>query len=439
MSRAYKLRAVLAFCVTVVLVTVISVVASKDQRSADVATPENSDLHPHSAGNDGKGNKEKESNSEEAETGPHHGRLLHDGELTVEIAIFEKGTPPVFRVWVSENGKPIDPHKVGVTVELRRLGGKQDHIGFSPKEGFLQGDSVVHEPHSFTVTVRARYKGVTHRWQYESVEGRTRIDPEIAQGLAIKTAIAGPAVLLQHNRVYGRLVMNPEQVREVRARFDGKVDAVKVKLGERVNRGQPVIAINSNENLKTYTVNSPISGVVLQREANPGEQTAGRNLLVIGDDKALLAELEVFPATRQLIHVGDPVFLKIRGHKGLLEGVIRSVDPVIRANQASIVRVALKNPGGGLAPGAFVSADVQVAAFDVALAVKRSALQRFRDFTVVFAQFGDQYEVRMVELGREGRDWVEIIGGLDPGTRYVSENSYIIKADIEKSGAAHDH
>ena len=36
-------------------------------------------------------------------------------------------------------------------------------------------------------------------------------------------------------------------------------------------------------------------------------------------------------------------------------------------------------------------------------------------------------------------EWVEILGGLDPGARYVTENSYVIKADIEKSGASHDH
>jgi cobalt-zinc-cadmium efflux system membrane fusion protein len=26
-----------------------------------------------------------------------------------------------------------------------------------------------------------------------------------------------------------------------------------------------------------------------------------------------------------------------------------------------------------------------------------------------------------------------------PGTRYVTENSYVLKADVEKSGASHDH
>jgi cobalt-zinc-cadmium efflux system membrane fusion protein len=34
---------------------------------------------------------------------------------------------------------------------------------------------------------------------------------------------------------------------------------------------------------------------------------------------------------------------------------------------------------------------------------------------------------------------VEVVDGLAPGTEYVTDNSYLIKADIEKSGASHDH
>ncbi len=45
----------------------------------------------------------------------------------------------------------------------------------------------------------------------------------------------------------------------------------------------------------------------------------------------------------------------------------------------------------------------------------------------------------MLELGREDEEWVEVLGGLKPGTEYVSGNSYLLKADVEKSGASHDH
>jgi len=66
-------------------------------------------------------------------------------------------------------------------------------------------------------------------------------------------------------------------------------------------------------------------------------------------------------------------------------------------------------------------------------------LQSFRDWTVVFIQIGDTYEIRPLELGRSDGRYTEVLNGLNAGDRYVVENSYLIKADIEKSGASHDH
>ena len=99
----------------------------------------------------------------------------------------------------------------------------------------------------------------------------------------------------------------------------------------------------------------------------------------------------------------------------------------------------LPNPEGRLVPGTFVTAEITIGEHEVPLAVRREGLQTFRDFTVVYAQVGDQYEVRMLELGREAGEWVAVLAGIEPGTRYVTAKSYVIKADIEKSGASHDH
>ena len=60
----------------------------------------------------------------------------------------------------------------------------------------------------------------------------------------------------------------------------------------------------------------------------------------------------------------------------------------------------------------------------VPLAVRQAALQRFRDFQVVFACFDDVYEVRMLELGRRNHEWVEVLGGIESGTQYVTENRF---------------
>jgi cobalt-zinc-cadmium efflux system membrane fusion protein len=86
-----------------------------------------------------------------------------------------------------------------------------------------------------------------------------------------------------------------------------------------------------------------------------------------------------------------------------------------------------------------VTGQIVVAERQVPLAVPLAALQTFRDFTVVYARFDDTYEVRMLEHGRRDGQRVEVLDGLRAGTEFVTGNSYLIKADIEKSGASHDH
>ena len=76
---------------------------------------------------------------------------------------------------------------------------------------------------------------------------------------------------------------------------------------------------------------------------------------------------------------------------------------------------------------------------EVPLAVRTEALQRFRDFQVVFAKIGETYEVRMLDLGRQTEEWTEVLGGIEGGQEYVTVNSFLIKADVEKDGASHDH
>jgi cobalt-zinc-cadmium efflux system membrane fusion protein len=120
-------------------------------------------------------------------------------------------------------------------------------------------------------------------------------------------------------------------------------------------------------------------------------------------------------------------------------GSIAQISPTATANQAVSARVVIDNAENYFPPGTHVTGVVRIAEHPVPLAVKRSGLQAFRDFTVVYAQIGDEYEVRMLDLGRQDREWVEVLGGLEPGTRYVTENSFVLKADIEKTGATHDH
>lgn len=372
------------------------------------------------------------------ERGPNNGRMLRDGDFAVELAIFETGVPPEFRAWATRNEEAIDPSAVELTVTLTRLGG-QDEIAFAPQGDYLRGNQVVHEPHSFAVSIDATHQGSQHHWAYESFEGRTRIGPEMADAFGIETEIAGPATLENDITVYGTIVPNPERVREVSARFDGAIQSVDVAVGEVVRQGQQLVTVESNESLQSYAIMAPIAGVVMERAANAGEQTNGRRLFTIVDTSSVWAQLAIFPSDRSRVALGSLVEIAPATGGDAVAGTISYLSPVAGANQAVTARVVLDNRDGHWALGTYVTGTIKSADFEVPLAVRRTGLQSFRDFMVVYAQFGEQYEVRMLDLGRQDDKWVEVLGGLAPGTRYVTENSYVLKADVEKAGASHDH
>jgi cobalt-zinc-cadmium efflux system membrane fusion protein len=377
----------------------------------------------------------------EAETprGPHNGRLLADGPLQIELAIFESGVPPEFRAWTTLNGKPVDPSDVDLSVELTRLGGVVHQVKFAPQGDYLRGDREIVEPHSFDVRIVAKHRGKTHTWSYASYEGRVEIPAAAASAAGIETSTAAPGTLRETLSLYGTVTADPTRVREVRARFPGVIRSAARRIGDRVAAGETLARVESNESLRTYAVAAPIAGIVTDRHAESGEQTGDEPLFVISDYSRVNAELTVFPRDRGRLRSGQPVRVSAEGGTPA-EGVIGYIAPSgDRTSQSLTARVTLENPEGQWTPGQFVEGRVTVGESPVALVVPLSALQTFRDFTVVFAQVGDTYEVRMLDLGRRDAEHVEVLGGLEPGTRIVTQNSYLIKADIEKSGASHDH
>lgn len=371
--------------------------------------------------------------------GPHGGRLLIDDDFILELAIFETGVSPEFRVWLSKGGEAIRPDNVALNVTLTRLGNEKDEIGFTPQEDFLRGDMVIYEPHSFVVTIEASHLGKSHRWQYDNFEGRTKIGSDVAEAFGLETEIAGPATVVEAINVYGFVVPNSEKVRRISARFEGVAQSVGVSVGDRVIAGQKLAEIESNESLKSYPVTSPIAGVVTARRVNPGEQTKGRELFTVMDTSDVWAEFAVFPTDLPRVKRGQRVRVDMAAGSLQRQGVIALLNTTAEANRSVLARVVLDNADGALIPGTNLTGKIQVAEHQVPLAVKRTGLQSFRDFTVVYALINEEYEVRMLDLGRQDGEWIEVLGGIEIGTRYVTLNSYLVKADIEKSGASHDH
>jgi cobalt-zinc-cadmium efflux system membrane fusion protein len=379
------------------------------------------------------------SSAKEVVKGPHNGRMLVNGAFAIELAIFETGVPPEFHAWPTYEGKPVPLDQVALVVDLTRLGDRHDRFTFAPQADYLRADAIVHEPHSFVVNIEAQYKGKTSHWTYESFEGRTTIAANIAEAAGVRTEKAGPAKLEETVSLYGRIVPDPAHQRDVSAQFPGLIQSVRKNLGDRVAAGETLAQIESNESLQTYALKSPIAGTITARKANPGEQSGGSPLFTVTDAAQVVAELSVFPRDRVRIRPGARVKVKVPDSDHVVDGKIENIALIAGADQSVIARARLENREAALITGSFVTAEVAVNEKQVPLAVKTIGLQPFRDFTVVFERIGESYEVRMLELGEQHGEWVEVLGGLEAGAEYVTENSYVIKADVEKSGASHDH
>jgi membrane fusion protein, heavy metal efflux system len=381
-----------------------------------------------------------DSATSEFERGPHGGRLLEHENFAVEISMVEAASP-YFRVYLYEDDKHLPPSAASVNIKLTRLDGEVNEFTFTPEADFLRGSGSVHEPHSFDVEVTAQRAGKeTAQWTYASYEGRTKIADATAQAMGVETRPAQPATLREQLTLSGTVQADPTRVSEVRARYAGVIREVLAQPSSKVRKGSTLAQVQSNESLQNYPLIAPISGTLVEHRARVGEATSDAALFTIMDTSKVWVELDVFQKDLGLIKTGQTVELFDLDERAVASGSIARIGTLATHGSQSVqARVVIDNATGALRPGQFVTARVNVAEHAVALAVEREALQTFRDFDVVFEKVGDAYEVRMLELGRADATHVEVTSGLKPGAHYVARNSYLIKADIEKSGASHDH
>ncbi|MEQ1819005.1 MAG: efflux RND transporter periplasmic adaptor subunit [Terricaulis sp.] len=383
---------------------------------------------------------EHEEAAAEYERGPHRGRMLRDGDFAIEMTIFEDGVPPEFHIYAYRNDQPIDPREVELSVALTRLGGRVDQFRFTPEGDFLKGDAVVTEPHSFDVAVRAVHDGATHDWAYDSYEGRTTIGAAQAEAAGIRVEAAGPATLEETVALSGRVELQPQGRADITAWYPGRIVRMNHAIGARVRRGETLASVTSSESLQTYAIPSPISGVIMARNANVGDVAGADPIYVVADATQVHAEFYVYPRDAERLRAGQAVTVRSLSGEHSVRAEIEAILPTAdMMTQTIIAHVDLPNADGGWRPGQAVEGAAVVQRHEATLAVRTRALQRFRDFTVVFARVGETYEVRMLELGRQTPEWTEVLGGLAPGEVYVSDNAFLIRADIEKSGASHDH
>jgi cobalt-zinc-cadmium efflux system membrane fusion protein len=197
--------------------------------------------------------------------------------------------------------------------------------------------------------------------------------------------------------------------------------------------------------LTRYAIHSPIGGEVIERQLAVGQRLAGdEEVFRIADLSTVWVEVAINARDLGSVRAGQEVIvrsLEETTEEGTIAtGRLSYVGSLVgEATRTARALVTLPNPGGQWRPGQFVEVEVVRSESTVSVAVRREAIQTWREMPVVFAQFGDAFEVRPLTLGRSGKEYVEVLEGLLPGQMYAVEGAFLLRADLEKSGASHDH
>jgi len=275
----------------------------------------------------------------------------------------------------------------------------------------------------------------------ESAPETTTITAAMAEQAGIRVAPVAAGTIADEHDVQGLLTPVDGRVAQVMARFPGPIRSLRANVGDRVAAGQVLASIESNLSLTTYTVSAPISGVVLARQAQVGGVAGeGTPLFEIGDLSTLWVDLHIFGNDTQHITAGVPVTVA-RMTDGVSQTTTleRVLPGTATASQSTVARATLRNDDGLWRPGAAVKARIVVATRPAAQVVPLSALQTMEGKDVVFVRTGETYTARSVRLGARDANQVEVLQGLTLGDEVVTGQSYVVKADIGKAGASHEH
>ena len=199
--------------------------------------------------------------------------------------------------------------------------------------------------------------------------------------------------------------------------------------------------LTSGGNLTRYEIHAPIDGVVVEKHISLGEAVKDdANIFVIADLSTVWAEMTIYAKDLNAVKLGQKAIVNAAAFESQSSGAVSYVGALVgEQTRTAKARVVLPNPKGVWRPGLPVNIELVAGEVEVPVAVSAEAIQTVRDWMVVFGRYGEHFEARPVELGRSDGKFTEVIKGLNAGEQYAANNSFLIKADLGKAGASHDH
>ena len=196
---------------------------------------------------------------------------------------------------------------------------------------------------------------------------------------------------------------------------------------------------NNRRATSTTTFYSTASGFITQLDIREGDYVMeGGTIVKLADLSTLWAEAQVYTSQLAEINNSSIVTVQLPGLEGMeIKGRIEFVNPEINPDtRINLIRVSIPNPRGQLKPGmpAYVSLKSPQRK---TLTLPFDAVIRDGKGATVWVRTGTHsFKNKMVTVGLESGDRIEIKSGLDAGDVVVITGAYLLQSEyIFKKGA----
>lgn len=206
----------------------------------------------------------------------------------------------------------------------------------------------------------------------------------------------------------------------------GKTQQLKLAAGELTAAKGRYLAAQAQYNYSL--IHSPITGVVTSRPLYEGQMaSAGTPLLTVMNISHVVARAHISPDQASLLEVGDPATISLGAGEGEVRGKVSVVSPALDPNSTTVqVWVDAPNPDGRLKPGSTAQVNMVAETFKNVLVIPAAALLTASDGTTSVMVVGSDNIAQQttVKAGIQAGNEVQILSGLEPGERIVTEGAY---------------
>ena len=196
-----------------------------------------------------------------------------------------------------------------------------------------------------------------------------------------------------------------------------------------------------------YILKAPISGVISKKDLVMGENVqSASQLFTIDQLDQLWLEFIVPNAEIVGLSPNQKIEFKSLQTDKIYKAVIQTLNIEADAQTGRLqVRAKVQSSTAELRPNLMVNVLLPQPSDSTALRILQSAVQNVDGKNVVFIATQQEQQVEFhpmpIKLGQSSKDsqYIEVLGGLNQGQKYAAQGSFLLKSELEKGEASHEH